>query len=50
MVVLPFNHSSRDPDQEAFADGMTEDLTTDLSKVAGILVVAARRREPEQCV
>jgi hypothetical protein len=30
FVVLPFENLSRDPDQEYFADGITDDLTTDL--------------------
>ena len=40
IAVLPFDNLSGDPDQEAFADGMTEDLITDLSKVSGLFVVA----------
>lgn len=40
IVVLPFNNMSDDPDQEHFADGMTEDLITDLSKLSGLFVVA----------
>jgi adenylate cyclase len=40
VVVLPFNNMSRDPDQEYFSDGMTEDIITDLSKVAGLFVIA----------
>jgi adenylate cyclase len=31
---------SDDPSQEYFADGMTEDLITDLSKVSGLFVIA----------
>jgi adenylate cyclase len=31
IVVLPFTNLSNDPDQQYFADGITEDLTTDLS-------------------
>jgi class 3 adenylate cyclase len=31
IVVLPFANLSHDPDQQYFADGITEDLTTDLS-------------------
>src|SRR5947208_3721292 len=31
VIVLPFENLSRDPDQEYFADGITENLTTDLS-------------------
>ena len=31
---------SGDPEQEYFSDGMTEDLTTDLSKLSGLFVIA----------
>jgi adenylate cyclase len=37
---LPFLNMSGDPEQEYFADGMTEDLITDLSKVSGLFVIA----------
>ena len=40
IAVLPFDNMSGDPDQEYFADGMTEDLITDLSKISGLFVVA----------
>jgi adenylate cyclase len=40
VLVLPFTNSSNDPDQEYFADGITEDVITDLSKVAALSVVA----------
>ncbi len=40
IAVLPFNNMSGDPEQEYFADGMTEDLITDLSKISGMFVVA----------
>jgi len=30
IVVLPFTNLSSDPDQQYFADGITEDVTTDL--------------------
>ena len=40
IAVLPFDSYSTDAEQDAFADGMTEDLTTDLSKVTGLFVVA----------
>ena len=36
IVVLPFANLSSDPEQQYFADGITEDLTTDLSRLAGI--------------
>lgn len=40
IAVLPFANMSGDPDQEYFSDGITEDIITDLSKVAGLLVIA----------
>ena len=40
IVVLPFANLSNDPEQEYFADGITEDLTTDLSRLAGMLVIS----------
>lgn len=40
IAVLPFDDPSADPSQDYFANGITEDLITDLSKVSGLLVVA----------
>jgi len=40
IVVLPFTNLSGDPEQQYFADGITEDLTTDLSRIAGMLVIS----------
>ncbi len=40
IAVLPFSNISDDPSQEYFADGITEDLITDLSKVSGLFVIA----------
>jgi len=40
IAVLPFNNISGDAEQEYFSDGITEDIITDLSKVAGLLVIA----------
>ena len=40
IAVLPFNNMSGDPEQEYFSDGITEDIITDLSKVAGLMVIA----------
>ena len=40
VAVLPFANLSDDPSQEYFADGMTEDLITDLSKISDLFVIA----------
>jgi len=40
IVVLPFANLSNDPDQEYFADGITDDLTTDLSRISDTFVIA----------
>jgi adenylate cyclase len=40
IVVLPFANLSHDREQQYFADGITEDLTTDLSRIAGSFVIA----------
>jgi TolB-like protein len=40
IVVLPFTNLSNDPEQGYFADGITEDLTTDLSRIAEMLVIS----------
>ncbi len=40
IAVLPFINMSGDPEQEYFADGITEDLTTDLSRLSGLFVIA----------
>ena len=40
IAVLPFTNISDDVEQEYFADGMTEDLITDLSKISGLFVIA----------
>jgi adenylate cyclase len=40
IAVLPFDNLSGDPNQEYFADGITEDLTTDLSRISGLFVVS----------
>ncbi len=39
VAVLPFTNMSGDPEQEYFADGITEDLITDLSKIPNLFVV-----------
>jgi adenylate cyclase len=39
IVVLPFENLSHDPDQDYFAEAITADLTTDLSRIAGSFVI-----------
>lgn len=40
VAVMPFDNMSGDAEQEYFSDGLTEDITTDLSKLSGLLVIA----------
>ncbi len=40
IAVLPFNNVSGDAEQEYFADGITEDIITDISKIPGLFVIA----------
>jgi TolB-like protein/Flp pilus assembly protein TadD len=40
MAVLPLENLSRDPEQEYFADGMTEELTTDLGQIEALRVIS----------
>ena len=40
IVVLPFANFGHDPGQEYFADGITEDVTTDLSRIAHMTVIS----------
>jgi TolB-like protein/class 3 adenylate cyclase len=40
IVVLPFANIGGDPEQEYFVDGVTENLTTDLSRISGSFVIA----------
>ena len=40
IAILPFINMSGDPEQEYFSDGITEDIITDLSKIAGLTVIA----------
>jgi adenylate cyclase len=40
IAVLPFANLSRDPEQEYFSDGITEDLITTLSRISGLFVIA----------
>jgi TolB-like protein len=40
LVVLPFANIGGDPEQEYFVDGVTESLTSDLSRISGAFVIA----------
>jgi adenylate cyclase len=40
IAILPFVNMSGDPEQEYFSDGISEDIITDLSKIAGLTVIA----------
>ncbi len=40
IAVLPFTNMSGDPEQEYFSDGITEDIITDLSRIANLLTLA----------
>jgi TolB-like protein/DNA-binding SARP family transcriptional activator len=40
IAVLPFQNLSADPEQEFFADGLTEDIITALSRISGLWIIA----------
>jgi TolB-like protein len=46
IVVLPFENLGGEPDQVYFADGITDDLTTDLSHIPDSFVTPATRPSP----
>src|SRR6516164_1547467 len=49
IVVLPFANLSNDPEQEYFDDGITDDLTTDLSRLSGSFVIARNTAFTYKC-
>jgi TolB-like protein len=40
LAVLPLQNLSNDPEQEYFADGMTDELTTELAQIGGLRVIS----------
>jgi len=40
IAVLPFSNVGADPEQAYFADGITDDLITDLTKISGLFVIS----------
>jgi adenylate cyclase len=40
LIVLPLDNMSKDPDQDYFSDGLTEVLTSDLSRISSLFVIA----------
>jgi eukaryotic-like serine/threonine-protein kinase len=42
LAVLPLENLSRDPEQDYFAEGMTEELITDLSQLSGLKVISRK--------
>ena len=40
LAVLPFTNLNRDPEQDYFADGLAEDLITNLARIPGLFVIA----------
>jgi adenylate cyclase len=48
IVVLPFANIGGDPEQEYFVDGVTESLTTDLSRISGSFVIGRNTASPSE--
>ena len=48
IAVLPFQNMSGDPEQEYFADGVVEDITTALSRFKSLFVIARIRASPSK--
>jgi adenylate cyclase len=46
IAVLPFQNMSGDPQQEYFADGISEEIITELSRFHSLFVISATRRSP----
>lgn len=42
IAVLPFENMSKDPDQDYFSDGITQDIITELSRFNGLFIIAPR--------
>jgi adenylate cyclase len=40
IVILPFDNMSKDPEQEYFSNGITEVLTSDLSRISSLFIIA----------
>src|SRR5205807_10253786 len=40
IIVLPFDNMSKDPEQDYFSNGVTEVLTSDLSRISSLFVIA----------
>jgi adenylate cyclase len=49
IAVLPFQNMSGDPEQEYFADGMVEDITTALSRIPWLFVIARNSSSKARC-